>query len=121
MASIITGLFNNHSNYKTLEIDLENAGIDGSQYIVYLNNNRDEHFWTSVQVTDDAHANTVSEIFNKNSVSKTYLFNDMTIQEASNYEDLKKRIEVLAAAEIPNTPDINIKETDSGIDSQVQF
>ncbi|SKB74878.1 MULTISPECIES: hypothetical protein [Soonwooa] len=121
MASIITGLFNNHSNYKTLESDLENAGIDGSQYIVYLNNSSDEHFSASVQVRDDAHADSVSEIFNKNDVNKTYLFNNMTIQEASNYEDLKKRIEVLAAAQIPNTPDINIKETDSGIDSQVKF
>lgn len=45
----------------------------------------------------------------------------MTIQEASNYEDLKKRIEVIAAAQIPNTPDVKIKETDSGIDSQVKF
>ncbi|WP_300674850.1 hypothetical protein [Soonwooa sp.] len=120
MASIITGLFNNHSNYKTLENDLENAGIENSQYIVYLNNSGDEHFSASVQVRDDAHADSISEIFNRNDVNKTYLFNNMTIEEASNFEDLKKRISVLANAQVPTTPDVNIKGTSSGMDSQVK-
>lgn len=121
MSSILTGIFENENNYKNFEKDLENSGIPKSQYIVYLNDNNKSAFAASVQVSDDAEAERASEIFNKNDVTKTHLFTGMTIQEASNYEELKKRIEVISLAEIPETPDVKIKGTDSGIDTQVKF
>ncbi|MGX9984813.1 hypothetical protein [Soonwooa purpurea] len=121
MSSIITGLFTNQSNYGGLEKDLEAKGISSSRYIVYLDKNNLNNYAASVEVEDDVEAEKVSEVFNKNEVKKTYLFNNMTIKDATNYDDLKKTIERRAAAEIPNTPDVKIKETDSGIDSQVKF
>lgn len=118
MSSILTGVFSNNNHYKNLEKDLEASGISNSEYIVYLNNNNEDHFLTSVQVTDNQHAEEVQQLFNKNNVNRSFLFNDMTIKEAESYDDIQNRIKVLVNNEIPITPGSNVKDIHIGMDSK---
>jgi hypothetical protein len=121
MSNILAGLFEHHSDYKKLETDLENSGFPSSDYIVYLNDTpHHSQYLASVAVKDTSQATLAKDIFSQNAVHKTYLFENMSIDQAD-YAHLKGYIDARNKAEIHNSPAVKIKGSSSGIDSEVKF
>lgn len=120
MSNILAGLFEHHSDYKKLETDLESSGFENSDYVVYLNEEGDSQYMASVSVKDHEYADKAKNIFSQNSVKKTYLFENMNIQNES-YGSLKKYIDARNRAEIHNSLDVKIKGSTNGMDSEVKF
>ena len=121
MSSILAGLFERSGDYKRLENELENSGFENSDYIVYLT--EDHHhsqFMASVEIKDIEQSQKARDIFHQNSVLKTYLFENMSISQAS-YSNVKKYIDVRSKAEIHNSPDVKKKAQHTGMDSEVKF
>lgn len=120
MSSILAGIFELHSDYKRLEQELENFGFKDSDYIVYLtDNHHHSKYMASVEVKDSEQSKAAQNIFQQNSVVKTYVFEDMTIDQAS-YGTVKKYIEARNKAEIHSSPDVRIKMQHDGINSEVK-
>ncbi|PKF73450.1 hypothetical protein [Chryseobacterium sp. PMSZPI] len=121
MSNILAGLFEHHSDYKKLESDLENSGFENSDYIVYLNSNsNNSQYLASVTVKDNSQVESARNIFNQNAALKTYLFEGMSMEE-TNYDTIKKYIDARNRAEIHNSPDIKIKTSSDGMNSEVKF
>jgi len=121
MSKILAGLFEPHSDYKKLETDLESLGFGNSEYIVYVNDaQHNTQYLASVAVHDNEQVENAQNIFNQNSVVKTYLFENMTIQQAE-YHNIKRFIDARSKAEIHNSPDVKIKSSTQGIDSELKF
>lgn len=121
MTKILAGLFQSHSDYKKLETDLESSGFGNSDYIVYLEDHpHSSQYLASVAVNDLDQTDNAKSIFNNNAVLKTYLFENMGIEQAD-YHNLKKYIDARNKAEIHNSPDVKIKGSSHGIDSEVKF
>ncbi|MDR6513886.1 hypothetical protein [Chryseobacterium camelliae] len=121
MSNIVAGLFAPNSDYKKLESDLEDSGFGSSDYIVYLD---DQHmqsqYMASVAVQDLEQAENAKYIFSRNEAIKTYTFENMNIEQA-HYHTIKGYIDARNKAEIHNSPDIKIKGTSHGMDSEVKF
>ncbi|MET3538366.1 hypothetical protein [Chryseobacterium limigenitum] len=121
MSNILAGLFEHHSDYKQLETDLENSGFGNSDYIVYLNDTHHHpQYMTSVCVKDKDQIDNAKSIFSQNSAVKTYLFENINIEQAD-YNNIKRLIDARNRAEIHNSPDVKIKASSHGIDSEVKF
>ncbi|MCS3531984.1 hypothetical protein [Chryseobacterium sp. JUb7] len=122
MSNILAGLFEHHSDYKQLETDLENSGFKSSDYIVYLNDsNHNSQYLASVAVKDHEQAENVRRIFNQNIALKTFLFENMSLEQ-THYQKLKDLIHARNRADIHNSPGVKIKSSNSGIDSaEVKF
>lgn len=121
MSNILAGLFEHHSDYKKLEADLENSGFTSSDYIVYLNDSlHHSQYLVSVAVQDNHQANIAKDIFTQHTVHKTYLFENMSIEQAD-YAHLKGYIDARNKAEIHNCPEVRIKASSTGMDSEVKF
>ncbi|ASW74032.1 hypothetical protein IQ37_07380 [Chryseobacterium piperi] len=120
MSKILAGLFESHSDYKKLETDLESSGFENSDYIVYLNDHHNAQYLASVAVRDNDQTDNARNIFSQNSVLKTYLFENMSIEQAD-YHSLKKYIDARSRAEIHNSPNVKIKGSTNGMDSEVKF
>ncbi|MCY0977370.1 hypothetical protein PGH12_00360 [Chryseobacterium wangxinyae] len=121
MSSILAGLFDHNGDYKRLENELENSGFGNSDYIVYLT--EDHHhaqFLASVEIKDNEQSQKAHDVFQGNSVLKTYVFENMKISEAS-YSTVKKYIDARSKAEIHNSPDVKKKSQHTGMDSEVKF
>ncbi|AZA83080.1 hypothetical protein C1637_19970 [Chryseobacterium lactis] len=121
MSNILAGLFEHRSDYKKLESDLENSGFENEDYIVYLNN--DSHhsqYLASVTVKDMSQIDLARNVFIQNAAVKSYLFENMSLGE-TNYDTIKKYIDARNRAEIHNSPDIKIKTSSDGMNSEVKF
>ncbi len=117
MSNTVAGYFNKQNDYKKIESDLEGAGFSRTDYTVFLNEDSDRYL-VSVLVKDDVEIDNVKAIFKNNGVTNDYFFEGLSKPA---YEDLKNLIEERAKAEIANTPELNIKTTSDGIDSEVNF
>ncbi|MCJ7935580.1 MAG: hypothetical protein MUW56_18630 [Chryseobacterium sp.] len=121
MSHILAGLFEHHSDYKKLESDLENSGFENSDYIIYLNSDtHNSQYLASVSVQDSSQTESARAVFTQNGVLKAYLFENMGIAE-TNYDTIKKYIDARNKAEIHNSPDIKIKTSSDGMNSEVKF
>jgi len=121
MSNILAGVFAQHSDYKKLEADLENSGFGDSDYIIYLNSGSDHaQYLASVAVKDNNQTDSARNVFSENSVMKTYLLENMSIEKAD-YDHIKRFIDARNRAEIHNSPDVKIKASSSGMDSEVKF
>lgn len=121
MSNILAGLFEHHSDYKKLESDLENSGFQNSDYIIYLHSEtHNSQYLASVAIKDISQADNARNIFSQNTVLKTYLFENMSIDQA-NYDTIKKYIDARNRAEIHNSPDIKIRTSSDGMNSEVKF
>jgi len=121
MSNILAGLFESHSDYKKLETELESSGFENSDYIVYLDEkDHQSQYMASVSVENNEYADKAKNVFTQNAVKKTYLFENMNIENES-YEKLKRYINARNRAEIHNSPDVKIKVSTQGIDSEVKF
>ncbi|WP_374459535.1 hypothetical protein [Chryseobacterium taeanense] len=119
MSNVLAGLFEPHSDYKKLEADLESSGFQNSDYIVYLNEENHSPYIVSVAVKDHE-IDSARSILDKNTALKTYLIENMNLEQA-NYTYIKNYIHVRNKAEIHNSPDVRIKGSTSGMDSEVKF
>ncbi|AJW62137.1 hypothetical protein OZ664_06100 [Elizabethkingia sp. HX WHF] len=120
MSNIITGLFNNQRDYKKLETDLENSGFSNSDYIVYLNEDVNANYMASVVIKTDSEAEKAKLVFDQNNVLKVYWFENMTIDDAKSYENLKKEIDVRNKYQIHSFPDLKFKSSSEGMGSEVK-
>ena len=121
MSRIITGVFQKHSDCKRLEIELEMAGFDNESYIVYITEDHHEvPYLTSVQIHDSEQEEKVKQVFGQNSVLRSYLFENMSISEAT-YSTIKQYIDAKNKTELHPSHDLKIKTATSGIDSEVKF
>ncbi|WP_312992493.1 hypothetical protein [Chryseobacterium flavum] len=121
MSNILAGQFDHHSDYKKLENDLENSGFQNSDYIIYLNSeNHNSQYLVSIAVKNNSEIDTARSIFTQYSVLRTYLFENMSIDQA-NYDTIKKYIDARNRAEIHNSPDIKIRTSSDGMNSEVKF
>lgn len=120
MSSILAGIFAKHSDYKKLEQELEASGFLDSEYIVYLS---DEHhnsqYLVSVEIKNKDFTDKTRQIFGENHVLKTFLFENMSINQAS-YSNLKRLIDARSKAEIHSSPDVRIKVQHDGMNSEVK-
>jgi hypothetical protein len=78
------------------------------------------NIWQVLPVKDSSQIDSAQSIFRQNAVIKTYLFENMSIDEA-NYDTIKKYIDARNKAEIHNSPDIKIKTSSDGMNSEVKF
>ncbi|REC44660.1 hypothetical protein [Chryseobacterium pennipullorum] len=121
MSNILAGLFEHNSDYKKLENDLETSGFLTSDYIIYLSNeHHNSQYLASVAIKDSSQNENARSIFMQNAVLKTYQFENMSIDQA-NYDTIKKYIDARNRAEIHNSPDIKIKTSSNGMNSEVKF
>lgn len=121
MSKILAGLFESHNDYKKLETDLENSGFGNSEYIVYVDDSHSTpQYLASVAIKDSEQASNAQNVFSQNSVLKTYSFENMSIEQAD-YQNIKKLIDARSKAEIHNSPDVKIKGSTNGMDSEVKF
>ena len=121
MSNILAGLFEHHNDYKKLEGDLEGSGFENADYIIYLNNETSNtQYLASVSVKDNGQTESARNIFSQNGVLKAYLFENMSPGEL-NYDTIKKYIDARSRAEIHNSPDIKIKTSSDGMNSEVKF
>lgn len=121
MSRIITGVFQKHSDCKRLEIELEMAGFDNADYIVYITEDHHESpYMTSVQISDLDQESKARKIFGENSVLKTYLFENMSISEAS-YPNVKRYIDAKNKSELHSSHNLKFKTAANGMDSEVKF
>ena len=121
MSNILAGLFGHHSDYKKLEADLESSGFGTSDYIVYLDDtHHNSQYMASVAVRDPRQIENAKNIFGSNAVLKTYLFENMSIDQA-HYGNIKKFIDARSKAEIHDSPEVRIKASSNGIDSEEKF
>lgn len=121
MSNILAGLFKHHSDYKKLEADLEGSGFENSDYMVYLNS-EDDHtrYLVSVAANSEEQIDHARTVFTHNDVLKTYVFENMGTGQ-SDYASLKRLIDARNKAEIHNAPDVRIKGSTAGMDSEVRF
>ncbi|WP_121462034.1 hypothetical protein [Chryseobacterium defluvii] len=121
MSNILAGLFAHHSDYKKLEADLESSGFRNSDYIVYLDeSHHNSQYLASVSVKDQSQTENAKDVFSQNAALKTYLFENMGIDQA-NYHSIRRFIDARSKAEIHDSPDVRIKASSNGIDSEVKF
>ncbi|KQT18000.1 hypothetical protein ASG31_04485 [Chryseobacterium sp. Leaf404] len=121
MSTIITGVFQKHSDYKRLEIELEMAGFGDEDYIVYITeHHHDSPYIASVQISEYTQENLARKVFAENSVLKIYLFENMSISQAS-YATVKKYIDAKNKSEIHASPEFKFKGATEGMDSEVKF
>lgn len=121
MPSILTGLFKSPSHYENLKQDLENSGFEDYQYVIYKNPNNTEEYAASVELDNNDHEIRAEEVFNKQNVFKKFLFNDMNIIDALDYESIENQIRIRTNIEVKEAPNLKIKTSSSGIDSELKF
>lgn len=120
MPNILVGIFERHGDYKRLENELESSGFENSDYIVYLmEDHQNSQYMASVEIRDHEKESIAKSIFQNNSVLKTYLFDNMSIAQAS-YSTVKKYIDARSKAEIHHSPDVRIKVQHDGMNSEVK-
>jgi len=122
MPNLLAGILENHSDYKQLETDLEKSGFGNSDYIVYLNDgSHNSQYMASVAVKDHEQADDARRIFNQNNALKTFLFENMSLEQTS-YQTLKDLIHARNRADIHTSPGVKIKSSHNGMDSaEVKF
>lgn len=142
MASIITGLFESQSQSHSIGKDLEQAGIQNQDYILYLHDekiNKEiktsiwQHFFkdttelednslvVSVKVNDPSQIEKIKEVFSKNNCLHENYFQNIKFRAAQSLEYLKKIVSLRAKAAIYNSPNVNYRGQSAGINSEVIF
>ncbi|WHF51992.1 hypothetical protein QGN23_01650 [Chryseobacterium gotjawalense] len=142
MASIITGLFESQSQSHQIGQDLENAGIQNQDYILYLHEENihkkiktsiwqyffkdkteleDDSLVVSVKVKDPEETEKVKEVFSRNNCIHQNYFENIKFSDAKSLDYLKKIVALRAKAEIFNSPSLNYRGQSEGINAEVNF
>lgn len=142
MASIITGLFASQNQSKKISEDLENAGFQDSDYIMYLHSggiskevktsiwnsffkdNRkldDDTLVSSVKVKTPESIETVKNIFKENNCLHHNYVENIKFEDAKSLDFLKRIVRIRAKANIYSSPEIRRRGSSRGMDSEVRF
>ena len=141
MASIITGLFKSQSQSKAIAQDLESAGFQDSDFIIYLHDEKvtkeiktsiwqyffkdktkleDDSLVVSVKVkTPEQIAMAKKVLSNNGCIHQNYFenikFTDLTL------DYLKRIVSLRAKAAIYKSPQVNYRGQSTGINAEVLF
>ena len=141
MASIITGLFKSQSQSKAIAQDLESAGFQDSDFIIYLHDEKvtkeiktsiwqyffkdktkleDDSLVVSVKVkTPEQIAMAKKVLANNGCIHQNYFenikFTDLTL------DYLKRIVSLRAKAAIYKSPQVNYRGQSTGINAEVLF
>lgn len=142
MATIITGLFNSQSQSKKISEDLEHAGFNDSDYIVYLHTEpiakevktsiwrsffndeaslEDDSLAVSVKVTEKDSIEKANQVFADNKVIHQNLIENIEFKDAQSLDYIKRIVALRAKSEIYSSPEVKHHDPHSGINSEVNF
>ncbi len=142
MATIITGSFESQSQSRKIGQDLENAGFQDSDYIIYLHGDNitkevktsiwqyffkdkikleDDSLVVSVKAKGPDQIEKVQEIFSSNQSVHQNHFENIKFRNAKSLEFLKKIVSLRARAEIYKSPNLKYRGQSAGINSEVNF
>jgi hypothetical protein len=142
MASIITGLFESQSQSLEIGRDLENAGIQNKDYILYLHEEKinreiktsiwqyffkdktelqDDSLAVSVKVKNPEQLEKVKNVFIKNNCIHDNYFENVKFRTAKSLENLKKIVSLRAKAAIYKSPRVKYRGQSAGINSEITF
>lgn len=142
MASIITGLFSSQNQSKKISEDLEKAGFQDAEYIMYLHEQpiskeiktsiwqsffrddtklEDESLVVSVKVREPEAREKVKQIFaENNAVTQNYIQN-IKFKDAESLQYLKRIVSLRAKSQIYTSPEIRHRGQNPGMNSEVFF
>ena len=142
MASIITGLFTSQSQSRKIAADLEDAGFQDSNYIMYLHNDRiskevktsiwqhffrdntkleDDSLVISVKIKNAEQFEKAEKIFSNYHCIRENFFENIKFRHAKSLEYLKRIISIRARSEIASMPGLKHHLPLDGINSEVAF
>lgn len=142
MASIITGLFESQSQSKKISDDLENAGFQDGDFIMYLHEENiskevktsiwqslfkdnttleDDSLVVSVKAKELEVQEKVHRIFTENNVIHQNLIENIKFKDAESLQYLKRIVSLRAKSEIYSSPEIRQRGAARGINSEVFF
>ena len=142
MASIITGLFKSQSQSKAIARDLENAGFQDSDYIIYLHDENvtkeiktsiwqslfndkttleDDSLVVSVKVKSPDEIENAKNAFTNQQCVHHNFFENMKFRDARSLEFLKRIVSLRAKAAIYQTPTVNHRNPSTGMNAEVLF
>lgn len=142
MSSIITGLFKSQNQSHAIATDLENAGFQDSDFIVYLHDKQitkevktsicqslfkekreleDDSLVVSVKVKDAHQIENAKEVFLKNNSIHQNYFENVKFSDTMSLQYLKRMVSLRARSEIFSPLKINQRDPSAGINSEVVF
>lgn len=142
MASIIAGLFRSQSQSKKISEDLENAGFNTSEYIIYRHEepiSKEEKTWlwqfffkddtrledeslaVSVKVDEPHLKEKALEVFYGNQVIHYNYFENIKFRDAMSLDYLKRIASIRAKSQISPSPEIRQHGQHLGMNSEVLF
>lgn len=142
MASIITGLFKSQRQSTKISKDLEDAGFQDNDFIMYLHEEpiskeiktsiwqsffkdntklEDESFVVSVKVKESEAQEKVKQIFADNDAIHQNYIQNIKFKDAESLQYLKRIVSLRAKSHIYSSPEIRRREQARGINSEVFF
>ena len=142
MATIITGLFKSQDQSAKISEDLEKAGFEDSNFIMYLHDKpiskeiktsiwrsffkdniqlEDDSLVVSVKIKDPEEKGVAEEIFKKNEAIHQNVIENVKFRDAESLNYLKKIVSLRAKSAIYSSPEIRHRGASKGISSEVSF
>ena len=142
MATIITGLFKSQDQSAKISEDLEKAGFEDSNFIMYLhdkpvskeiktsiwqsffNDNiqlEDDSLVVSVKIKDLQEKSNAEKVFNQNEAVHQNVIENVKFRDAQSLNYLKKIVALRAKSAIYSSPEIRHRGASKGISSEVSF
>ncbi len=142
MATIITGLFKSQDQSAKISDELEKAGFEDSNFIMYLHDKpvskeikttiwqsffkdntqlEDDSLVISVKITNPEEKATAREIFIRNEAIHQNLIENVKFKDAESLNHLKKIVSLRAKSAIYSSPEIRHRVSSKGINSEVSF
>ena len=142
MASIITGLFKSQSQAGDLSTDLQNAGFQDSDFIIYLHDERitkeiktsiwqyffkdktkleDDSLVVSVKVKTADQIEKAKKVFGFHHCIHQNYFENIKFSDARSLDYLKRIVSLRAKAEIYKSPRLHYRGQSTGMNAEVLF
>ena len=142
MASIITGLFNSQDQSQAIGQDLENAGFQDSDFIIYLHDEKvskeiktsiwqyffkdktkleDDSLVVSVKVKTPEQIAEAKKVFKNHSCIHENYFENIKFSDARSLDYLKRIVSLRAKAAIYNSPNVKYRGQSAGMNAEVLF
>lgn len=142
MATIITGLFKSQDQSAKISDELEKAGFQDSNFIMYLHEKPvskeikttiwqsffkdniqldDDSLVVSVKITDPQEKQIATQIFKENEAVHQNFIENIKFKDVQSLDFLKRIVSLRAKAAIYSSPQIRHRGQSSGINSEVFF
>ena len=142
MATIITGLFKSQNQSTKISDDLESAGFQDSNFIMYLHERpvskeiktsiwqsffkdniqlEDDSLVVSVKIQKPLEKEIAGKIFNKNEAVHQNFIENVKFKDVHSLNYLRRIVSLRAKAAIYSSPEIRHRGAKSGINAEVFF